>query len=515
MWIKIPSLVTLLLLSLLSTSQAATLELNGAAAYSQLTREYYLGALYLPKRSDDINYILADTTAKRMQIVIRIPSWSPRRWSQIWQNNIAINNDDLSPSPQLQQALIDFTNFPRQDLQQGDELNIEYQPNGNSRVLLNGDVVLELSGTEFFNYMVKTWIGKLPPTREFRQQILGQEEISAQIKATVLGHQPSRAGLFAGWIAAERATKVAAQAAAKAAEQAAARAEEEREQARLRSAQASAQNKDEQQASEDRQARLAAEKLAKERAASQQKQQEQAIKAQAERLAREGSQTAAKNLAEEQRYYLNMLQWQLQRQTDAAVSYPGWAKQFNQEGLVELDLRINRKQEVSQVQVRDDSVPNLLINEVQRAVGVAAGKLNIADELAGDSWPVTVRYRFSLKGQSLPENAMPKVPASLQKQASGNSKQQEQQYRSEQGQRVFSLVQYPASARLLKKQDKVQFSVRLASDGKVISVQEVQASRHRELNQAMQAAINAAEPFPPLPTGVKELILVLDYEFKL
>ena len=73
MWIK-KLLASLALLSVLLTapSQAADLELNGVAVYSYLTREYYLGGLYLPKRSDDPKYIRSDAINKRMQLVVRV-----------------------------------------------------------------------------------------------------------------------------------------------------------------------------------------------------------------------------------------------------------------------------------------------------------------------------------------------------------------------------------------------------------------------------------------------------------
>src|SRR5690554_8172845 len=78
-----------------------------------------------------------------------------------------------------------FTSFPRSDIKAGDEIVIDYQPGGNSRILLNNDLVVEASGTTLFNYLVNTWIGKLPPTREFRNQILGQEASSDSHKETL------------------------------------------------------------------------------------------------------------------------------------------------------------------------------------------------------------------------------------------------------------------------------------------------------------------------------------------
>lgn len=504
------------------SSHADTLVLNGSAVYQNLTRDYYIGGLYLPTRSDDINYILAPATAKRMQLVIQVPSWPPRRWTQIWQNNIAINNDDLNPNPQLQQALMEFTSFPRQELKAGDELIVDYQPNGNSRVLLNGDLVLEVPGTDFFNYMVNTWIGKLPPTREFKQQILGQEAANAAQQNLLLTHQTKRPGLFAGWLMAELAVVKAAQEAAETEKRRLAQAaQEERQKAEdaARAAEAARQQRllaaQQTQVEEEERQRV-------ERARQQQQKQEQAIKAQTAKASQQlpTSQPAPTQiLAQEQRYYLSMLQWQLQRQVEATVSYPAWAKQFNQEGLAIIDFRLNRQHEISEVQIRDESVPALLNTEVQRAATAAVEKLNIPTELAGDSWPVSVRYQFSLQSKAQPSLAMPQAPASLQKNTAKkvDLKELEDSYRQQQITRIQDTVIYPPGARILKKQDQVSIEADIDYAGNVIAIRDVKSSRHRELNQALQDAVKKAAPFPPLPLELnkKQLTLEISYNFKL
>src|SRR5690554_6727220 len=516
--------LTLLLLTVfcISSVQADSLVLNGSAVYSDLNRDLYLGGLYLPKASDDPDYIFSADTAKRMQIVVSVPSWSPRRWSQIWQNIIAINNDSFSANESVQQALMTFTSFPRQDIRAGDEIVIDYQANGNSRVLLNGDLVLEAPGTEFFNYMVNTWIGKLPPTREFRQNILGQEKPNESQKETLLNHRTQRAGLFSGWIAAEKAALKAEQDRIEQARIAAEQQQRQRNaeaarQAELKRQQELAQQQ-ELRAKESIQPTAEEKRLAQQRAEQQRQQQAQAAAAQAKKLKSQGQTNTAKALEDEQLYHLNMLQWQLQRQLQAAVSYPAWAKQFGQEGLVELDLQVNRQQEVSKLQARNDGASDLLVNEVKRAVAVAAAKTTIPADLAGDSWPVSVSYLFSLQNKPQPEVAMPKAPTSLQKaKAPVSSKELEAEYVQAELERIAANVQYPPGARILKKQGKVIVEFDISKEGKVLEIREVESSRHRELNQALQAAVKGSEPYPPLPLALKKekLTLTLDYDFKL
>lgn len=516
----------------LAQLRAAELVLNGSASYYHLTREYYVAGLYLPAPQQNPDAILSPDTAKRMQLVVSTERWSPRKWAQQWQNNISINNDNLSADAQVQQALMAFTQFPRDDLRRHDEITIEYQPGSNTRVLLNREQVIESRGVELFNYLLNTWIGKLPPSREFRQNILQQDTsaVAEQHRHLLLTHEipAARSGLYSGWINAERAAQQAEQERqqqlARAAELEAEKAEQEARQQREEEARRLA---------EERAAREAAEKLAQQRAEQLRQAQAAAIKAQAERLAKAPAKNTSSNtstsnsaiaksadiLAAEQDYYLQQLQWQLQRQLEADVSYPAWARQFAQEGLVEMDLELNRAGEALNLRVRDESVAKLLISEVQRAVLSAAGKIRINDGLEGQQWPLSVRYRFSLQDAAQPALAMPQPPKSLQVQPAVAAQQTplRQSYEDAQRERILSSVEYPKAAQILKKKGLVELQVEILRDGTLGEIEDLSNHRHRELTQALINAVKQSAPFPPLPAGLSDnrLKLNVSHDFKL
>lgn len=513
-----------------SQLQAAELVLNGSASYYYLTREYYVAGLYLPAPEQDPDAILSPDTAKRMQLIVSTERWSPRKWAQQWQNNISINNDNLSADTQVQQAVMEFTQFPRDDLHRDDEIRVDYQPGGNTRVLLNRELVIESSGVELFNYLLNTWIGKLPPSREFRQHILQQDTSAAaeQNRRLLLTHEipAARNQLYSGWLNAERAAQ---------------QAEQERQQQQARAAELEAEKAElearkqreaeARRLAEERAAREAAEKLAKQRAEQLRQAQATAIKAQAERLAKaqkpasskaSNSKSTAKSadiLAAEQDYYLQQLQWQLQRQLEAEVSYPAWAKQFAQEGLVEMDLELNRAGETFNLRARDDSVAKLLVSEVQRAVQSAASKISINDDLEGQQWPLSVSYRFSLQGAEQPTMAMPQPPKSLQvkKAPPAQQGQLRQSYEDVQRERILSAVEYPKAAQILKKKGLVELQVEILRDGKLGEIKELSNNRHRELTQALINAVKQNAPFPPLPAELSDssLKLKVSHDFKL
>lgn len=493
-------------------ANADELVLNGSASYFHLTRDYYIGGLYLPLKSDNIDYIHSSSIAKRMKIVIQVPSWTPRRWSQIWQNNIAINNENLSPTPQMQQALMEFTSFPRTELKAGDEVIIDYQPNGNSRVLLNNDTVIEVPGTDFFNYMVNTWVGSLPPTREFRQLILGQENASDKHAGFLASHQPARLDLWSGWIAAEQAQQEALEQArlAEARRQAQEAAEAKRQ------AEEAARRTEELRKQEEK-ARIAA-AAAAQKAVQATAPVAKAAKKQAPTTSAANNNTnALKVLADEQTYYLKMLQWELQRKVEANVSYPAWAKQFGQEGNVIIDFRLFRNNDIGDIQVRDPSISEILTNEVRSALRKAVENQTISKELAGDSWLLKAQYHFKLQNSKQPEFEMPIAPASLQKASKADPKKLEEQYITAQTEKIIAAVVYPPGAKILKKQDLVRISVQVDKTGKVLAIKEEQSSRHRELNQALTDAVKNSAPFPAFPLGLQQesLEFQVEYNFKL
>lgn len=509
------------------------LVLNGSAAYQQLTRTYYLAGLWLPQTSNDPAYIQSPSTAKRMQLVVDINRWTPRKWASQWQNNIAINNDLASARPELQQALMTFTQFPRDELQKGDEILVEFSPGANTRVLLNGDPVIESPGTDLFNFLLNTWIGKLPPSREFRHQILNQSDAALAQQLTAHQVPAVRRGLYPRWLTAEqnaaaiREAAIQAQQQAEQQAQADARAEQQQRQQQARAEEQARQQEAQRQQEEAARiaaARSAAEKAAAERAAALRAAQAAAVKAQASKLSGStsnalGARKSAAVLAEEQRYYLDLLQWNLQRRTAADVKYPPWAKQFGQQGLAQLDFSLSRKGEITNIQVRDEQVADLLTGELERALTSAAKAVDLPAELNGDSWPLSVSYLFSLSGEAQPTLAMPQPPASLKSKTLGKAEQEKQlqQYRQARIDAISAKVEYPPAARILRKQGPVVVDVDVQRDGSVSAVRLSKASAHRELNDALQEAVKKAQPFPPLPEGtsVRQLTITVLYTFRL
>ncbi len=151
------------------------LTMNGIAAHWALGREYYIATLFLPDISNDPETIFSMVGPKRMEIKVTNEKWSPRRFGQMWNQAILINNTqgDLN---NMSGAIIAFTALAKDDLLYGDRMLIDYTPGKGTRVSINGTKLMTTGREKFFNLLLSTWVGRRPPSSEFKSDILSMSD---------------------------------------------------------------------------------------------------------------------------------------------------------------------------------------------------------------------------------------------------------------------------------------------------------------------------------------------------
>ncbi|WP_419812454.1 TonB family protein [Bacterioplanoides sp.] len=541
--------LTSLLILTINQALAADLVRNGSAIYNHLTRDYYSAALYLPQATQSADTIRSSDNFKRMRLVV-LTRWTPRKWQEQWQSNIAINNQELPQNQQQRQALMAFIRLPQGNLEAGDEIRIDASAQG-SWVYLNNELAIETNDQTLFRYLFNTWVGKFPPSREFRDQILGNKlNPSAQQQIENHSLPPARVGLFSRWNQQLEQQRLAQQQRIK--EQRLAEQNRLKEQQRL----AEQDRAKEQQRLKKIQQEKAAARLAEQQAAARLAEQQAAEKARQQtelqqqqaqlqlqlqrqrQLQKQKQQEKQRRqeLAEQQAYYQKLYHWQLQQALNNEVRYPPWARQFDQEGHIQLVLTFNQDGEIIGLQNATPDQPELLSEEVQRAAQVISAQVKPPADLNDTSWQFTLSYLFLLNGNNLTPVAKPQRPSSLKPLTStepeetaeikeeteasikiGTGTEQTAQPSSYQ-QRVRTAVidnlVYPKTAKVLKKQGEVVIEIQLDGSGEIITLKNQQLSRHRELNRALRQAIEDAAPFGPTPDG-QSLNILLNYQFRL
>ena len=519
-------LLTFAWLSATSSSHAERV-LNGSAMYTQLTRDYYLAGLYLEQRDNSAETIAVNTSDKEMRLIIQ-SRWSPRKWRKLWQANISINNDSLPDSQVSRQALMDFINLPQEDLLPGDEVRIIASATG-TRILLNGEEAIRSNDRSVFRYLLNTWLGKLPPSRAFKNQILGQP-FNNDFASRLEQHQfDSTRLLVSRWQQAEQQRIAALKR-----QQEQQRLEQQRlEQQRLEQQRLEKQRLEQQRQAEQR--RLAEQKKAaeqlrlqrleqqhleqqrlKQQRLKQQKAQQTLASEKASQLQNQQQYEQRQQRQEQQAYLYKRYQWQLQQALINEVRYPPWAKQFQQQGLISLSVILDSNGEINALELPPGNDETELLNEeVKRALNVIVTQVQPPQSLAGAPWTFALNYRFSLNGEPQPLLAEPVMPASLQGKSQQLDKTQAlTEYKQRVRSQVLEALVYPKAAQVLKKQGKVSISVVLDSQGDVQKLEMTESSRHRELNKALEKAIHDAAPFGQSPTG-QPVPIDIQYTFQL
>lgn len=152
-------------------AEPGTPNLSGIAAFEQLRKEYYIGALYLGWPGHDTATIMAMPGKRQMELRVTADRWPALRFAQMWNQAITINADSATLNANALDILA-FTGIPKGDLLEGDQLVIETDPAAGTRVLLNGVLVQSTKTNALFNLVLSAWIGSRPPSSEFKRDML-------------------------------------------------------------------------------------------------------------------------------------------------------------------------------------------------------------------------------------------------------------------------------------------------------------------------------------------------------
>ena len=178
----------------------AELQLNGSAIYEDLGKQQFVAALFVDTLSNNANSIQLEQSPKRMEVRM-LNNYSKRRWLNLWMQSISINNDRESFSGSAQ-AVIDIMRAPQSAPQKGDIIEYVFDPKQGTSVQFNGTELIANYPPAVFNILLRTWIGPIPPSTAFKDQLLGNVvDQDADELLTITKPQSSRIALAASWMA--------------------------------------------------------------------------------------------------------------------------------------------------------------------------------------------------------------------------------------------------------------------------------------------------------------------------
>ncbi len=149
------------------------LTLNGAGIRSKFFVKVYVGALYLPGKQTAVEKILAMPGAKRVSMHVLYDEVSKEKLVSGWNDGFE-NNNSSEELARLKERLNNFNDLFT-TIKRGDLVNIDYLPGKGTRVQINNVSKGIIAGDDFYQAVLKVWLGEQPADSSLKQGMLGIE----------------------------------------------------------------------------------------------------------------------------------------------------------------------------------------------------------------------------------------------------------------------------------------------------------------------------------------------------
>jgi Chalcone isomerase-like len=157
------------------TTPGGALVLNGAGVRTKLAFiKLYVGALYLPKKNADADAIIKDAGAKRVVMHVLIDELTAKELTASLNNAIAANHIPAEIAL-IEGRLRDLNRMMSTVgvLKKGATVALDYAPAIGTKITINGEEKLVIKGEDFFQAMLRIWIGAKPVDGTLRRAMLG------------------------------------------------------------------------------------------------------------------------------------------------------------------------------------------------------------------------------------------------------------------------------------------------------------------------------------------------------
>ncbi|MBI2790499.1 MAG: chalcone isomerase family protein [Gammaproteobacteria bacterium] len=143
------------------------LTLRGVALHKLYFQDSYIGAFYSLNPITSAQLAIKDAGPQRMWLYFLR---TVDNLKEYWEQGIDENN-----SPEIiereQISISQFFKMIDTPLREGDTLVLDYMPNVGTKVIIKGAVKGIIKGNEFYDLVLKVWMGRMPPSEKFRKDL--------------------------------------------------------------------------------------------------------------------------------------------------------------------------------------------------------------------------------------------------------------------------------------------------------------------------------------------------------
>ena len=144
------------------------LVLNGVGIRKKGPFKVYLGALYLESKTKTAVAILQDEGAKRVQLNM-LRNLSKKKIVGAIVDGFKANTPDMAS---VQVRVDEFINY-MDKVKKGDNIQFDYVPTVGTNIVINGTNKGTIVGKDFFDALMKVWLGDKPVDKKLKSSMLG------------------------------------------------------------------------------------------------------------------------------------------------------------------------------------------------------------------------------------------------------------------------------------------------------------------------------------------------------
>ncbi len=157
--------------------------LNGIASHQELGKEQFIGALFSESLSNNADTLLAANQPMRIELkILSQDGISARRFSRMWIDGMAINNNPDLLTAQANN-IVKFDALFKGRLVSGDHVVFKLAPNQGVEIRVNEVSLGKIESDKFFSLILSSWIGKIPLSSEFKDNMLKVGDIGHSLRS--------------------------------------------------------------------------------------------------------------------------------------------------------------------------------------------------------------------------------------------------------------------------------------------------------------------------------------------
>ncbi len=155
-------------------SSEQDLVLNGAGIRRKFIFKIYVGALYLTKEANTPELAISTEGGKRILMHFLYDKVEKKSLDDAWWDGFKSNHTEQEMAA-LNDRITQFVSLFGDSLE-GDQITLDFLPPETTRVTINDSVKGKIQGVDFYQGLMRVWLGESPVTVALKKGMLGIEE---------------------------------------------------------------------------------------------------------------------------------------------------------------------------------------------------------------------------------------------------------------------------------------------------------------------------------------------------